>query len=477
MPLRPPSRKSADVALALVIGALCLAPACKKTREASEPPAEPAARPDPAPATTVAEVDENGEITISPAQDAAGIPYVRFRVELGDAPSRGPADAPVTIVMFSDFECPYCMVGSETVKQLEAEYPEQIRFVYKAFPIDRHPNALVAALVAHSAQEQGKFWPFFDLLYSQRGIDPDIIEGYANEVGLDMTKVAEDLDSLRHAPAVKRDIREAQRFEITSTPTFFINGRYIRGAQPIEAFRMLIEQEMALAKEWSGEGVDKAKVYDHATQYGYTEIVYKNAREKLDDSMVFPVPLGDSPQLGPKDAPITIVIFGDFQCPFCVRGFETMEQLRKRYGSQLRLVYKHFPLPGHSYAIHAARASHAAHEQGKFWEFHDEVYRRGARFGIEDLELIAMRLGLNMEQFVPKMESQQYDERIKADMELGVALGVSGTPTFFVNGRPVDGARSEFEFRMLIAEEMERVEKKRAEGVAPEKIYDALTGQ
>jgi protein-disulfide isomerase len=191
--------------------------------------------------------------------------------------------------------------------------------------------------------------------------------------------------------------------------------------------------------------------------------------------MVFPVPIDDSPQKGSKTAPITIVVFGDFQCPFCVRGFETLKLLEDRYKDDLRVVYKHFPLPGHSYAIHAARASYAALEQGKFWEFHDAVYERGARFSAEDLELIAMRLGLDMDKFTDAMSSQRYDERIQKDMELGVALGVSGTPTFFVNGRPLDGARSEFEFRMLIAEEFERVKELRAEGVPPEKLYDALT--
>jgi protein-disulfide isomerase len=104
----------------LVWCALGLAPACKKDGPQAEPPAQASADAPPAPVeSTVAEVDETGEIGIHPAQEAAGIPYVRFNIDVADAPRRGPDDAPVTIVMFSDFECPYCLVGSNIVKALE----------------------------------------------------------------------------------------------------------------------------------------------------------------------------------------------------------------------------------------------------------------------------------------------------------------------------------------------------------------------
>jgi protein-disulfide isomerase len=460
--------------------ALALAPACRPRGEAAAPAASAAVTAGPSPVlppSRVAEVWGDDELDPSASQQAAGIPYLRFFVPVGDAPRRGPDDAPVTIVMFSDFECPYCAVGSEIVRTLEADYPGKIRFVYKAFPIDRHPNALLAALVAHSALEQGRFWPLFDLLFGGASLDPEVIGEYAVAVGLDMARVEADLDSLRHAPAVKRDLRQAERLAVRSTPTFFVNGRHIKGAQPVEAFRMLIDQELALAAEWNAAGVSAAGVYDHATRHGWTEIVRKDARPRLDDSLVFPVPLGTSPRKGPSEAEITIVSFGDFQCPYCARGLSTLDALEDRLPGQIRFVYKQFPLPGHPHARLAARASLAAHAQGKFWAFHDELYARGARFRPDDLELIAMQLGLDMARFRQDLASERFDAEIDEDVRLGTSLGVDGTPTYFVNGRPLGGARSELEFRMLIAEERERVARLRAKGVVPARLYETLTGE
>lgn len=411
----------------------------------------------------------------SDPQVAAGIPCVRFAVDVDDAPSRGPADAPVTLVMFSDFECPFCRQGYDTVKALEREYGDKLRFVYKSFPIDRHPDALIAALVAQTALEQDKFWPFHDLLFSQKGLDIDTLFGYAQQVGLDPGNVETDLDSLRHAPVVKRDMRQAKRLDVRSTPTFFVNGRQVRGAKELSLFRAVIEEELSFVAEWERGGVKAPAMYDHAIEFGYTEIVYEEGDRDLDEAKVYPVTIGDSPTKGPEFAPLTVVAFGDFQCPFCARGFRVMRALEQAYGDDMRVVYKHFPLPGHSLAIPAARASMAAGAQGKFWEYHDTLYETSAKFSLEDLDLIAEQLGLDMKKFHADMDS--FDKQIKADLALGMNLGVTGTPAFFVNGRPIEGAQPELMFRMLFAEEFERAKELEGRGVPVEKRYDALTGQ
>lgn len=417
------------------------------------------------------------EIGLDPSEPQvdAGIPCVRFAVDVGDAPSRGPADAPVTLVMFSDFECPFCRQGYDTVRALEREYGDKLRFVYKSFPIDRHPDALIAALVAQTAVEQDKFWPFHDLLFSQKGLDIDTVFGYAEQVGLDPDNVQTDLNSLRHAPVVKRDMRQAKRLDVRSTPTFFVNGRQVRGAKELSLFRAVIEEELSFVAEWKRDGVDASAMYDHATEFGYTEIVYEESDGGLDEAKVYPVTLGDSPSKGPELAPITIVAFGDFQCPYCSRGFENLKALEEAYGDELRVVYKHFPLPGHSLAIPAARASMAAGAQGKFWEYHDALYETSARFSLEDLDGIAGDLGLNMKTFHADME--RFDKQIKDDLALGMSLGVTGTPAYFVNGRPVEGAQPQLMFRMLFAEEFARVKELDGRGVPADQRYRALTGQ
>ncbi len=421
-------------------------------------------------------VVSGGELEPDPDQLAAGVPYLRFRVDIGDSPSRGPADAPVTIVMFSDFECPYCEEAFATIASLEKEYAGQIRFVYKAMPLANHEHALLAALVGHSAQARGKFWEFHDLVFSGRGIDPETLSAYARQVGLDLAQIDRELDDLTYASAVRKDLRMAKRLKLRSTPVFFINGRMLPGARPKHIFRHMIDQELSLAERLADDGIASAELYDYATKWGYTALVYEDERPELDEDTVYPVPIGDAPTRGPADAPITIVAFSDFQCPFCARGHETMEQLRSVYGDRIRFVFKHFPLPGHPAGALASRASFAALDAGKFWEFHDAVFALGSRFEGRDLLAIGRELQIPQAALEDAITDEQNDPAIEADLDLGVRLGVTGTPAYFINGRPIVGAHPLIDFRMLIAEELDRVEQARAEGVAPERIYEHLTG-
>lgn len=412
-----------------------------------------------------------------PEQLAAGVPYLRYRVDVSDSPARGPADAPVTIVMFSDFECPFCSESYATLTQLQAEYPEQIRFVYKSLPLAKHPNALEAALVGHSALAQGKFWEFHDLVFRGENIEPETLAGYVQTLGLDAARVEQELERLTHAPALRRDLRAARRLRLTSTPIFFINGRKLTGAKPRRIFEHHIEQELELAAHLvADQGVPAAELYDYATQWGYTQIVYADAPPELDEDKVYPVPITGSPARGPADAPITIVAFSDFQCPFCARGHETMEQLAELYPGQLRFVFKHFPLPGHPLGALASRASFAAADVGRFWEFHDAVFATGARYEPDELVDIAYALGVPRPALEEAMTTELNDVRINADVQLGMKLMITGTPAYFINGRPIVGVRPLMDLRLLIAEELERAEQARAQGVPPAKLYDHLVG-
>lgn len=445
-------RRHFPALLAGSLALLVLAPGCARERGEPGPSATPDAG---APSDSIGVVGA-GELEPDPEQLAAGVPYLRFRVELDDSPVRGPADAPVTIVMFSDFECSFCDEAFHTVSELQAEYPEQIRFVYKALPLDRHEHALEAALVGHSAKAQGKFWEFHDRVFSGRGIDPETIDAYVREVGLDVARVERELASLAYAPDLRRDMRVAKRLKLTSTPVFFINGRMLPGARPKHIFRHFIDQELELAARLGDQGVSASKLYDYETRWGYTAIVYEGEEPELDEDSVYPVEIGDSPVRGPATAPITIVAFSDFQCPYCARGHDTMEQLRALHGEQLRFVFKHFPLPGHPLGALASRASFAAARANKFWEFHDAVFALGGRYDADDLLEIADRLGIPRDELELAMTTDVHDQKIEADIELGMRLRVSGTPAYFINGRPIVGALPLMDFRMLIAEELER---------------------
>lgn len=409
-----------------------------------------------------------------PGETAGPVEIERFYVPLLDSPARGPADAAVTVVMFSDFECPYCTAGHDILEQLRARYPGAVRVAYKAFPLDMHPNALLAAMAARSAQSQGKFWDFHDRLFSQRGLDFSTLLEHASAAHLDLAALRRDLDALEYGPEVSRDIRLGQRLGVHSTPTFFVNGRMVTGAKPLDEFEDMIEEELQQVERWRKEGVTPADTYAHAIRDGYRKVVFTDDR-RIDPDAVVAVPLGGSPRLGNDHAPITIVVFGDFECPYCARGNDTITALRERYGAKLRVVYKHSPLPFHSHAYLAARASVAAQAQGKFWAFHDALYARRARFDEDDLQTIAKAIGLDMKKFRRAMENLELDAALEADQALAMSLGVSGTPAYFVNGRIVSGAQPELVFRLLIEEELERAAAATARGVAGSELYEALT--
>ncbi len=399
----------------------------------------------------------------------------RFYVELGDAPVRGAAHAPVTVVMFSDFECPYCRVGYEMLVELERRYRGRVRIAYKAFPLEFHSDALPAAMAARTAQAQNKFWEFHDRLFAGEGVDMDRVLAAAREAGIDPMLVARDLDALEYGPEVRRDARQARRLGVGSTPTFFVNGRVVAGAVPIEDMSALVDDELEQAEAWLAEGVEPEALYARAIRDGYRKVAYTERRRGLDPDQVFVVPIGDSPVRGPATAPVTIVEFGDFECPFCSRGNAIVDRMRTRYGDKLRVVHKHTPLSFHSHSFIAARATMAAHAQGKFWRYHDELYATAAKFDEDTLVKIAKHVGLDTKAFKRAIASNTFDAAIDADLALGASLGVTGTPAYFVNGRPIEGMLPELHFRLFVEEELERAAQALAAGTKPEALYEHLT--
>ncbi|HVH29872.1 MAG TPA: DsbA family protein [Vicinamibacterales bacterium] len=167
------------------------------------------------------------------------------------------------------------------------------------------------------------------------------------------------------------------------------------------------------------------------------------------------------PSRGPEGAPVTIVEFSDFECPFCGALFPTIKSLEKSYPDTVRVVYRQFPLTTiHPYAMKAAEASLCAHEQGRFWQMHDSLFGFQQDLTVASLKLRAMELGLNVEAFGSCLDSGRQAARIKQDMAEGARAGVSGTPTLFVNGRILLGNQPA-ELRALIEDELQRSAAKR----------------
>jgi protein-disulfide isomerase len=160
------------------------------------------------------------------------------------------------------------------------------------------------------------------------------------------------------------------------------------------------------------------------------------------------------PSIGPANAPVTIVEFSDFQCPFCKRAEPTLKEIRQKYGDNVRLVYMDYPLPMHSHALDAAKAARCAGEQGKFWPFHDALFADQAKESPGDLKATAKSLGLNTSKFDTCFDQAKSEAGVRADLEQGKALGIDGTPAFFINGRMLVGAQPASSFDQIIDEEL-----------------------
>jgi protein-disulfide isomerase len=176
-------------------------------------------------------------------------PIRRAEVAVENSPIRGDASAPVTIVEFSDFHCPYCRTVQPTLLKLLDAYPGKVRLVYKDLPLDGlHPNARQASEAARCANEQGKFWQFHDVLYSGSvgtDVSMEALGGAAAKAGLDPAAFKTCLDSDKHLAGIQRDVDHAQQLGLSGTPAFFVNGRLLTGAQPFEGFAKIIDEELA----------------------------------------------------------------------------------------------------------------------------------------------------------------------------------------------------------------------------------------
>ncbi len=176
-------------------------------------------------------------------------PVFRTQVRMDGGPAKGPATALVTIVKFEDFHCPFCKRVQPAFTELLSQYDGKLKLVHRDFPLDQlHPQARKAHEAGRCAEEQGKFWAYHDVLYANSPkASLEQLNAYAQEVGLDMTAFRQCMDNGKFQATVQQDVEEGTRAGVTGTPAFFINGRMLSGAQPVEKFVQMIDEELARA--------------------------------------------------------------------------------------------------------------------------------------------------------------------------------------------------------------------------------------
>lgn len=443
----------------------------------------------PPPAARPAQPGPTGEVPMAATEDEGPLPIA------ADDPSWGSRTAPVTVIEFADFQCPYCARAEVTLAALKEEYgPKKLRVVWKNQPLPFHPHARALAELSQGVFELGgpdAFWTFagramrgMDRLEDQPRLTQALVAGFTAGA-VDTARLFDGLATGRWSAKVDRDARLAADADATGTPTFFVNGVRISGAQPAEAFREIIDEEArkASAKLEAGTRADRIHVemaaLNRAARAGdAVEEADEPPADPTADRTLFKIPLGKSPGVGPADALVTIVEFGDFECPFTRRAETTLQALRGRYPKELRVVWKHWPMSFHPGAASAAALTAEARAQKGdrgFWAAHAALLARAEPVTDTAIDALAGELGLNRARTKKAVEGGTHRAAIEADQELAEDFTVSGTPTFFINGRRVQGAQPEEVFVTIVEQELVRARAELANGTKANRLYEALT--
>ncbi|NUO55000.1 MAG: thioredoxin domain-containing protein, partial [Polyangiaceae bacterium] len=402
----------------------------------------------------------------------------------------GSPTAPVTLIMFGDFECRYCGDGARTVEALKEHYgPDKLRFTFKHLPLDIHERAYTVAVFAESLRARSgdeAFWRFYDRVFLKRAdkeAPADAIGQALVDLGPAATRKSIGEDAAAHGAAkVEADVALGDKLGIRGTPAFFVNGLPISGAQPQETFEEAIDAELRLAADAAKEGVPANRIYAvrSAENRKAAEAAKRRAvppPEPPEDLAVWYAPVGGSPVRGKNDALVTIVMFSDYECIFCAKVQKTLAAIEKKYGSDVRLVMKHNPLPFHKAAEPAAELALdvlAKKGPAAFWKAHDALFALDRAPDETDLKTIAESAGLDPTATMKAVKAKKHAKAIETDQVLSADLDAQGTPHFFVNGRRIIGARSFEEFSRTIDAELAAA-KKLVEGGTPRaKVYDAI---
>ena len=400
----------------------------------------------------------------------------RVYIEDDKAPVLGSAKAPVTIVEYTDFQCPFCQRANKTLHELIKNNPNKIRVVFKHYPLSFHKDAELAHRAAEAAKKQGKFWEYHDLLFENReALDRDSLIKYAKQLKLNEKKFIEYMDGPESLGIVKQDIESGTKNGVRGTPHFFFNGKHFSGAQPLTKFQDTLDAELRIA-----DGYKKKKL---TGQKLYAQIVKDNPASQKptnvgDDS----APSGPrklasenyAPTRGSAKAPITLVVFEDYECPFSKRANDTIKELVKNNPNKIRVVFKHYPLDFHSHAKLAHKAAAAAHKQGKFLEYRDLLFENQKNLEREDLIEYAKKLKLNEKKFIEYMDGPEAMGLLQMNIDEGKKLDVSGTPNFFFNGRKITGALPVESFQNVVNQELKFTEKFAKKKLTGRKLYEQI---
>ncbi|MEM6289667.1 MAG: thioredoxin domain-containing protein [Myxococcota bacterium] len=383
----------------------------------------------------------------------------RYDVELrGDEPAMGADDPLVTIIEFADYQCPYCAQAREPLEKALGKFDEDVRLIYKHFPLPGHRMATPAAKAAWAALQQDKFWEMHADLFEAKASVKEI-GARAASMGMDEAKFLRDFASTEASQAVDSDLLAGAKLGVTGTPVFFVNGHRYVGFRDTSQWTDVLEFEIENAERLVDAGTARAQVYATLMKDAVKNRRSKKASEPvaakpggLDPNVLYPVDVDGRPTLGPADALVTVAVFSDFQCPYCGRIAPTLKELVE-VEKDVRVVFMQLPIRSHPRARDAAKAALAAGRQDKFWEMHDLLFERRAELNKADFATFAAELGLDAEAFAADVADVALEGLIVTDEALARSLKIASTPSTFVNGHYVRGAVPLKTLRAKVAEQ------------------------
>ncbi|MBL0196298.1 MAG: thioredoxin domain-containing protein [Myxococcales bacterium] len=375
-----------------------------------------------------------------------------YKVPVGNSPSLGPQTALVTIVEFSDFQCPYCKRVEPTLTEVRRHYGDKVRLVWKDMPLPFHSRAVPAAILAREARAQrgdAAFWDMHGRLYAdQTNLEEAGLLALARQAKLDTGRVSRALAQKSHLAAIEADMDAGDDVNASGTPHFFINGRRLVGAQPLEKFKEIIDVELARAEAQVRAGTPASGVYaelQKSAQLTTPPVVKKTVASDP-----------QAPFRGAAGAKVTILEFSDLQCPFCRRVEPTLDEVLKAFPGKVRVEWRNLPLAMHADAELAAEAALEAKKQkgnAGFFKMQKLIFDgQGQPDGLkrDALDGYARTVGLDPTKFAAALDGHVHLAAIQRDKAAASAAGISGTPAFLVNGVYLSGAQPYRRFRRVV---------------------------
>jgi protein-disulfide isomerase len=326
-----------------------------------------------------------------------------------DAPRQvsNPAPPHVNVILFSDFQCPFCARFAGPFRELQKKGVEgvEVDLVFEQFPLSIHPAARLEHQAALAAKAQGKFWEMHDVLFANRShVTRDDLLGYADRLGLDRLRFERDMDSDAIKTAIASDIADGVSRGVNATPTVIVGGKSYAGVRSYDELARIIRGEPG-----------------------------QTVRTHIDDKLM---------SRGPAVAAARVEMFLDLQSPITAPAVALVSRVLEQYPN-VRLQFRSFPLAFHPQASLAHEAAIAAARSGHFWDFVAYVLEHQSAISEENLVAEAARLGLDRGEFTASLREHRFAGNVEADLAAGQARGVRGSPAIVINGRRIDGLPTE----------------------------------